>query len=104
MPQPKERIFTFKADENLADLLDQVPNKSAFIRQAILAALERGCPLCQGTGVLSPEQQKHWAEFLRHHSLERCETCRAVHLICNHHDAPLLHPGDLSHTPLEKEP
>jgi len=87
MALSKERIFTFKADGELADLLDQVPNKSAFIRQAILAALERGCPLCQGSGVLSPEQLRHWTQFLQHHSLQRCETCRAVHLTCEHQRA-----------------
>ena len=78
----KQTIITFKADETLAEALQTVPNRSEFIRNAILTALDNGCPLCQGTGILTREQQKHWAEFLAHHSLAKCEKCHAIHLVC----------------------
>lgn len=83
----KERVITFKADEKLADNLDNLPNKSEFIRQALEAALEKRCPLCNGTGSLSMEQQHHMEEFLTMHPLQKCEECDAVHFICQpqHH-------------------
>lgn len=78
----KPAIITFKADEALAEALQAVPNKSEFIRSAILTALDNGCPLCRGTGILTPEQKKHWGEFLATHSVETCKDCHAVHLVC----------------------
>ncbi|HIJ79055.1 MAG: hypothetical protein OEY01_08560 [Desulfobulbaceae bacterium] len=78
----KQETITFKVDEALAESLKQVPNRSEFIRNAILTALDNGCPLCQGTGILSPEQRKHWAGFLDTHSLEKCDKCDAIHLVC----------------------
>jgi hypothetical protein len=78
----KQTIITFKADAALAEALQGVPNKSEFIRTAILTALDNGCPLCQGSGILTPEQQRHWAHFIASHSLEKCGTCQAVHLVC----------------------
>jgi len=79
----KQTIITFKADAALAEALQVVPNKSEFIRNAILTALDNGCPLCQGTGILTPEQQKHWAHFIASHSVEKCDECHAVHLVCD---------------------
>lgn len=79
----KERVFTFKADEQLAALLDKVPNRSDFIRNAIETALEYKCPLCHGRGSLTAAQRKHLGEFLVHHSLEKCEECNAVHFTCD---------------------
>ncbi len=78
----RERVFTFKADDALAEVLDQLTNKSEFIRKAILEALGKRCPLCNGTGSLTPEQATHMQHFLALHSLERCETCDAVHFVC----------------------
>jgi hypothetical protein len=60
-----------------------IPNRSEFIRAAILAALDSVCPLCEGTGILSPDQRKHWNQFVKNHSLEECEDCHAVHLVCD---------------------
>ncbi|MFZ5775332.1 MAG: ribbon-helix-helix domain-containing protein [Thermodesulfobacteriota bacterium] len=82
MGNKKQEIITFKVDGALADALRQVPNRSEFIRAAILDALENGCPLCQGTGLLTPAQKKHWGEFLANHSLTTCKECKAVHLVC----------------------
>ncbi len=83
MKKFQDRIFTFKTDEQLARQLDRIANKSEFIRKAILTALEHDCPLCQGTGLLTPEQRKHWDHFLTQHTLEKCDECNAVHYVCN---------------------
>lgn len=78
----KQEIVTFKADSSLLEAMRGIPNRSEFIRSAILAALESGCPLCRGTGILSPDQRRHWANFARDHALRECDDCHAVHLVC----------------------
>jgi hypothetical protein len=78
----KQQIITFKADASLVRALQAVENRSEFIRAAVLAALENTCPLCAGSGVLTPNQQRHWDAFARHHSLRRCGDCHEVHLVC----------------------
>ncbi|MEW6251373.1 MAG: ribbon-helix-helix domain-containing protein [Planctomycetota bacterium] len=82
----KESVITFKADASLLEALRSIPNRSEFIRSAILAALENYCPLCRGTGVLSPNQKNHWEEFARNHALQECDECHEVHLICAQDD------------------
>jgi hypothetical protein len=79
----KEEVITFKVDESLARAMDRVPNRSEFIRTAILSALDSVCPLCSGTGMLTPDQRRHWAAFARQHSVQECGSCHAFHLVCN---------------------
>jgi hypothetical protein len=76
-------VITFKADRDLLEAMQGISNRSAFIRQAILAALDSTCPVCSGTGVLTPNQQNHWSEFMQHHRLEKCDNCREIHLVCD---------------------
>jgi metal-responsive CopG/Arc/MetJ family transcriptional regulator len=78
-------VITFKADRDLLAAMEGIPNRSAFIRHAILAALESTCPLCNGTGVLTPSQQQHWSEFAVNHRVEKCESCSETHLVCTVH-------------------
>jgi hypothetical protein len=78
----KQEIVTFKVDEPLLDAMNGVPNRSEFIRAAILAALDNVCPLCKGNGLLSPDQRRHWNEFAEHHALAECSDCHAMHLVC----------------------
>jgi hypothetical protein len=78
----KHDIVTFKVDEPLRRAMDGIPNRSEFIRAAILTALDSLCPLCKGSGILTPDQQKHWGEFAEHHAVAECEDCHAVHLVC----------------------
>ena len=82
MKKTKDKIFTFKADSEMSELLEDMPNRSAFIREAIVSALEVRCPLCQGNGILTQEQRRHWERFLEHHQLEQCQTCHALHITC----------------------
>ena len=78
----KHEIITFKVDESLSDALRGIPNRSEFIRSAILAALDSLCPLCRGTGILTPEQRQHWDGFSEDHAIKQCADCNAYHLVC----------------------
>ena len=49
---------------DFAQLLDTLPNKSAFIRKAILAQLGETCPLCNGSGVVPHGLHDHYATLL----------------------------------------
>jgi hypothetical protein len=82
VPDKKTEIITFKADKSLLVALKGIRNRSEFIRSAILNALDTTCPLCSGTGMLTPNQMKHWVEFVADHPLEECEDCRETHLTC----------------------
>ncbi len=84
MAQGKQEIITFKVDASLAQAMRAIPNRSAFIRTAVLAALENTCPLCHGSGMLSPAQQHHWQTFARNHAIAECQECHAFHLVCEH--------------------
>jgi hypothetical protein len=78
----KQEIVTFKVDEPLWDAMRGISNRSEFIRSAILSALDSVCPLCKGSGILTPDQHKHWETFAKNHALEECDDCHAVHLVC----------------------
>ena len=88
MGTKKEAIITFKVDSDLADALKAIPNRSEFIRTVMRDALGMKCPLCNGSGVLSPCQQTHWDRFSRSHGLEECGDCAKVHLICESRALP----------------
>ncbi|MEE8440517.1 MAG: CopG family transcriptional regulator [Spirochaetia bacterium] len=80
----KEEIITFKVDGRLATALAGIDYRSAFIRDAILAALGNTCPVCRGTGILSVSQQGHWDEFSAHNHVEKCGECKEEYLVCDH--------------------
>ena len=82
MNQKKHEIITFKADASLLKAMEGVPNRSEFIRSAIMSALNNVCPLCNGTGILNHDQQQHWEVFLRNHSIEECEECHQAYIVC----------------------
>jgi hypothetical protein len=80
----KSEIVTFKVDETLLAAMQGIPNRSSFIRSAVLAALDSVCPLCKGTGIMTPKQLEHWEKFSRDHAVEECADCRELHLVCSH--------------------
>jgi hypothetical protein len=83
MPRSESKhIITFKADDALVDAMEGITNRSEFIRSAILAALDGACPLCRGTGVLSPNQRRHWQEFEHTHTVETCSHCHEGKIVC----------------------
>lgn len=81
----KEVIVTFKADASLLEAMKGIPNRSEFIRNAILSSLESACPLCKGTGILSPDQKNHIDSFLIGHPLEECEECHELYFMCSNY-------------------
>ncbi len=78
-----KQIITFKADPALVEAMEGIANRSEFIRSAILAALDGVCPMCRGTGVLSPNQRRHWQEFSRTHTVVACRHCDELRFVCN---------------------
>lgn len=78
----KEEVITFKIDRDLLEAIKGIPNRSEFIRSAILSALGSICPLCNGTGLLTPKQRDHWKDFSNSHSVERCKDCDELILVC----------------------
>lgn len=85
-PKVKDvEVLTFKVDKELVKLLKGMSNRSEFIRAAILAALENGCPFCHGTGVLTPHRKKHWQDLAKHHALKECKECHENVLVCASH-------------------
>src|SRR4051812_43984122 len=56
---PKTKLVAFKVEEELADFLNKLPNKSAFIRKAIAAQMSTACPLCNGSGQVSRWAHDH---------------------------------------------
>ncbi len=82
MKKSKSEIVTFKVDPVLAQALNAVTNKSAFIRSAVASALGAICPLCRGSGILTQCQKEHWDNFSASHNVEECHTCREPYLSC----------------------
>ena len=78
----KQGVITFKVDEGLYEVIRNIPNRSEFIRNAVLSALGNICPLCNGTGILSPGQKKHWDEFAADHEVLTCSDCQERYLVC----------------------
>jgi len=79
----KSEVISFKVNDSLREAMNGLPNRSDFIRNAVVAALESSCPLCKGTGVLSPRQKKHWDEFAEDHRVKECRQCHEFHLVCD---------------------
>ena len=72
---PKTAVVAFKVEEELAEFLNKLPNKSAFIRKAIAAQLGMACPLCNGKGVVPKGVHDHYAPLLSQLSHRHCEGC-----------------------------
>jgi DnaJ-class molecular chaperone len=78
----KSDVITFKVDGELKDALNRMKNRSEFIRSALMAALDGTCPLCRGSGTLTPRQMEHWAAFSRVHRMSECEDCHGIKFEC----------------------
>src|SRR5216684_4263477 len=72
---PKTAVVAFKVEEELAEFLNKLPNKSAFIRKAIAAQLGVSCPLCAGKGVVPRGVHDHYAPLLARFNSRNCEGC-----------------------------
>lgn len=78
----KNTVVSFKAEEELLAALEKLPNKSEFIRSAVLHALRETCPLCGGVGFLNEKQRRHWKAFEREHTIRRCGSCDGLSIEC----------------------
>src|SRR5262245_6424842 len=72
---PKTAVVAFKVEEELADFLNQLPNKSAFIRKAIVAQMSMACPLCHGSGQVSRWVHDHYLPLLSNFTHRNCDGC-----------------------------
>jgi hypothetical protein len=73
----KKKIVAFKVEEDLAEFLDKLKNKSEFIRKAILAQFSMECPLCSGTGVVPRGLHNHYKPIILKENKHPCDKCRA---------------------------
>jgi hypothetical protein len=71
----KSAVVAFKVEEELAKLLEKLPNKSLFIRKAIVAQLGMACPLCNGQGVVPRGVHDHYAALIREFKHRSCDGC-----------------------------
>src|SRR5438067_483266 len=72
---PKTAVVAFKVEEELADFLNQLPNKSAFIRKAIAAQMNIACPLCGGSGQVTRWAHDTYAKLLSQLNHPNCDSC-----------------------------
>jgi hypothetical protein len=72
---PKTAVVAFKVEEELAEFLNKLPNKSAFIRKAIAAQLGMACPLCNGKGVVPRGVHDHYAPLVAKFRRRHCDGC-----------------------------
>ena len=72
---PKTEVVAFKVEEELAEFLNKLPNKSAFIRKAIAAQLGMACPLCNGQGIVPRGVHDHYARLMVQFNSMHCAGC-----------------------------
>jgi hypothetical protein len=72
---PKTAVVAFKVEAELAEFLNKLPNKSAFIRKAISSQLGMACPLCNGKGVVPRGVHDHYVSLLPKLNQRRCDGC-----------------------------
>jgi hypothetical protein len=74
----KQVVVAFRVDAHLAEELDRLPDKSAFIRGAIERAFHVACPVCEGRGTVSHDTAHFADDLLRAARALRCPCCGAV--------------------------
>src|SRR3974377_1843344 len=72
---PKTAVVAFKVEEELAEFLNKLPNKSAFIRKAIAAQLGMAFPLCNGKRTGPRGVHDHYAPLISQMNRSHCEGC-----------------------------
>jgi len=72
----KSKIVAFKVEEELAEFLNHLSNKSEFIRKAILAQFGMTCPLCVGSGVVPRGVHDHYRPLIAKHNKRACDKCK----------------------------
>ena len=73
----KKQIVAFKVEDELAEFLNNLPNKSDFIRKAILAQFGMTCPLCIGSGVVPRGVHDHYNPVIAKYNQRPCDKCKS---------------------------
>lgn len=83
MARNKSQMATvaFKVEADLAELLNQLPNRSEFIRKAITAQLGLTCPLCNGKAQVSGWTHESFTALLASLSMHPCSGCGDPQLV-----------------------
>jgi hypothetical protein len=71
----KSVIVTFRVDPHLAEALEGIPDKSAFIRDALRNSLHQTCPACGGEGRVDCDAARWLSELLERHQAQTCSCC-----------------------------
>src|SRR5688572_18206695 len=75
MPKRKSVVVTFRVDAHLAEALERVPDKSAFIREALQSSLHETCPACNGVGRVDCGAAAWLASVLKAEGARNCTCC-----------------------------
>ena len=78
---PKTKIVAFKIEEQLAEFLNNLPNKSDFIRKAIVAQFGMTCPLCTGSGVVPRGIHLHYSPIIDGNNTRPCQMCGVAEVV-----------------------
>jgi len=78
MAPPKSVVVTFRVDPHLAEALERIPDKSAFIREALRSSFHEPCPACSGTGRVDCDSASWLAKVLASKGARNCECCGAA--------------------------
>lgn len=75
MSSQKSVVVTFRVDRHLAEALDQLPDKSAFIRDALRRSFHATCPACGGEGRVDCDAADWLRELLERERARTCACC-----------------------------
>ena len=75
MSKNKSVVVTFRVDSHLAEALERIPDKSSFIREALVTKLHEPCPACNGEGRVDCDAAKWLAQVLADKGARTCECC-----------------------------
>ncbi len=71
----KHCVVTFKVEAEVAEFLTAMPNKSEFIRKALLSALLEPCPICNGKGSIPRSLRRDLDAIFEKQPLVPCSHC-----------------------------
>ncbi len=75
MARSKAVVVTFRVDRHLAEALDRLPDKSAFIREALRRSFHESCPACGGEGRVDCDAAEWLRGVLDKERAKNCECC-----------------------------
>jgi len=75
MASSKSVVVTVRVDRHLAEALDRLPDKSAFIRDALRRSFHESCPACGGEGRVDCDAAVWLRGVLDKERARNCECC-----------------------------